>query len=503
MSSSYIATLFVIIPLSTAFLVSLLSRFSKQNLISALSVFSCGLLLFISSVAFNAVNSAVNNTLVYNIGGWAAPFGICLVLDGLSAFMLVIINLIAFFASVYNLGYMRGKEDIGKFNTLFFMLLAGMNGVAVTGDLFNLFVFLEVASIASYALVSFNDGAEELEASFKYAIMGSVGSCFIFIGIAFLYSFTSTLNMADMSRVLASKSGLFVVPFVSVLFLMGFGVKSALAPFHSWLPDAHSSSPASISAMLSGVLIKTLGIYSIARIFFNVFTVGHDFLSVFMILGVVSMVVSAFLALPQWNMKRLFAYSSIGQIGYIALGLGLATPLGIIGAILHIFQHSVGKSLLFLTAGSVDRAAGTRDLREMSGLKEKMPVTAAASMVASMSISGVPPFGGFFSKLIILVACVQKGYYFYAFLAVISSILTLAALAKVQRFAFFGELKEKLKNIKESPASMCFSMIGLSVICLLGGLLLLPYFRPFVVNAASVLVSGEKYSGFVLGAALK
>lgn len=503
MNSAGIATLFVIIPLSTAFLTSLLGKFLKQRFVCAVSVFSCGLLLFVSLCGLNVLSKSPNSILVYKIGGWAIPFGICLVIDGLSIFILVMINLIAFFVSIYNIGYMRENEDAPKFNTLFFMLLAGMNGVAITGDLFNMFVFLEVASIASYALVSFYGGAEELEASFKYAIMSSIGSCFIFIGIAFLYSFTSTLNMADMSRVLALKQGLFVVPFVATLFLMGFGLKAALAPFHSWLPDAHSSAPASISAMFSGVLIKTLGIYAIVRIFFNIFTVTHELLMALMALGVVSMIISAFLALPQWNMKRLFAYSSIGQVGLIALGLGLGTPLGIFGAILHIFQHSIGKSLLFLTAGSVEHSVHTRDLREMSGLKEKMPQTANASMAASMSVSGVPPFGGFFSKLIILIACVQKGLYFYAFIAVVSFILTLAALAKVQRFAFFGELKEKFSNVKEAPFSMRFSMVCLAVFCLFGGLLLLPYFKPFIANAAEVLSEGTRYSSLVLEAALK
>ena len=171
-----------------------------------------------------------------------------------------------------------------------------MNGLIVTGDLFNLFVFLEVASIASYALVAFGTEAEELEASFKYAVMGSVASAFIFLGIAFLYGFTSTLNMADMAQVLSSKPGTGLVPFVSVLFLMGFGLKAALVPFHAWLPDAHPSAPASISAMLSGVLIKTLGVYALVRVFFNVIGINSTYLSVFRFLGGLSMLVAVLTA---------------------------------------------------------------------------------------------------------------------------------------------------------------------------------------------------------------
>ena len=187
-------------------------------------------------------------------------------------------------------------------------MLAGMHGVIMTGDLFNLFVFLEIASIASYALVAFGTEAEELEASFKYAIMGSVASSFILLAIALTYGYTSTLNLADISLVLSQKGGGFLITFVSVLFLVGFGLKAALVPFHAWLPDAHPSAPAPISAMLSGVLIKTLGIYAIIRIFFNVFGTAHTpILSILMFLGVLSMLVGVILALSQWDFKRLLA----------------------------------------------------------------------------------------------------------------------------------------------------------------------------------------------------
>jgi len=480
-----------------------MAKLVKRGFIYTLSILSAGLLLFSSFYALNILSKTAGNLLVYKIGGWGPPFGICLVLDGLSVFMLIIVNLAAFFISIYNVGYTDKDDDAPKFLTLFFMMVTGLNGVVITGDLFNMFVFLEVASIASYALVCYREGAEELEAAFKYAIMGSVGSAFIFIGIAFLYGFTSTLNMADMSRVLAAKQGIFVVPFVSVLFIMGFGLKAALAPFHAWLPDAHTSAPASISAMFSGVLIKTLGIYALARILFTIIGTTQALLSALMALGAISILAAGVLSVSQWNMKRLFAYSSIEQVGLIALGLGLATPLGILGAIFHIFQHSVAKSLLFLTAGSVDNSAHTRDLREMSGLKEKMPVTAAGSLAASMSLSGIPPLGGFFSKLIIILACIEKGCYFYALAAVAGSVLTLTAMAKVQRFAFFGELKGKFKNIKESPFAMQVSIVCLTGICVFGGLLLLPQLRPFVSNAADVLLQGVKYSGLVLEAAAK
>nr|MBU1327540.1 NADH/ubiquinone/plastoquinone (complex I) [Candidatus Omnitrophota bacterium] len=502
MNNITIIPLFVIIPLAAAFLTSLVGKFIKRS--SETIIFISSLALFAFSLyARFLLNSAAGKIMVYKIGGWMPPFGICMVLDGLSCFMLITVNLIAFFVAVYSLSYMEQYTDKPKFFTLFSLMVCGMNGLIITGDLFNLFVFLEIASIASYALVAFGTEAEELEASFKYAIMGSVASAFIFIGIAFLYSFASTLNMADMARVLSNKQNEWVIPFVGVLFLMGFGLKSALVPFHAWLPDAHPAAPASISAMLSGVLIKTLGVYSLIRIFFNIIGATQGYLAVLMFLGAISMIAGVVLALSQWDFKRLLAYHSISQIGYVILGIGLGTPLGILGGLFHLFNHSVFKSLLFLNSGAVDYATGTRDLKETGGLGKLMPVTAKTNLVASMSIAGIPPFNGFFSKAIIIIACLEKGNFGYAICAVIGSILTLASFMKVQKFAFLGEIKDKFKNIKEVPFTMLFPMVCLAVICIFGGLMLIPSFRFFLDDAVAVILKGTSYASVVLEAAAK
>lgn len=493
---------FVIIPLLTAFLISLLGRSIRRFSSIAICV-SSALLLSLSLYCRLSSQFAAARALVYEIGGWVAPFGICLVLDGLSMFMLITVNLVAFFVAVYSLSYMEQYTDKPKFFTLFSLMLAGMNGLVVTGDLFNLFVFLEIASIASYALVAFGTEAEELEASFKYAIMGSVASAFIFIGIAFIYAFTSTLNMADIARVISFKQNTYLIPFVGALFLMGFGLKAALVPFHAWLPDAHPSAPASISAMLSGVLIKALGVYSLVRIFFNVIGSTQAYLSVLRFLGALSLVVAVILALSQWDLKRLLAYHSISQIGYVVLGIGLGTPLGILGGLFHLFNHSVFKSLLFLNSGAVDYSAGTRDLKTTQGLAKVMPVTYKTSLIASMSIAGIPPFNGFFSKLLIIIACIQKGYLGYAACAVAGSVLTLASFMKVQKYAFLGELKEGFKKVKEAPFTMKFAMVSLAVICVFGGLMLLAPFNAFLNDAVAVLLRGTSYSDIILEKAAK
>ena len=318
---------FVAVPLAAAFVNSLLGK-RIQWLPDLFGSLTPLILLGLSLAAVQAVR--IDSVLVYQVGGWKLPIGITMVMDGLTSFMLVTVNMVVFAIAVYARDYMERYTSKEMFYTLFLLMLAGMNGVIVSGDLFNLFVFLEIAAMASYALVAFGTERHELEAAFKYAVMGTVGSLFILLGIAFLYSVTSTLNMADMGQMLAKQRDHNLILMVSVLFLMGFGLKAALVPFHAWLPDAHPSAPAPISAMLSGVLIKSLGIYALSRIFFNVIGLTPAVSSILMFLGTLSMVVGILLATGQRDLKRLLAYSSISQIGYVVLGIGMGTPLGIL-----------------------------------------------------------------------------------------------------------------------------------------------------------------------------
>ena len=494
--ASNIIPLFVAVPLAGAFLISLLGKRIKR-LPDALGVLVALVLCGLSLYSIRLLN--IHGILTYSIGSWKPPIGIGMVLDGLTVFMLVTVNLVAFSIAVYSVNYMEKFTAKWKFYTLFFLMLGGMNGVIVTGDMFNLFVFLEIAAIASYALVAFGTERHELEAAFKYAIMGTVGSLFILLGIAFLYGYTSTLNMADMGAILAQKEIGSLTVMVSVMFLMGFGLKAALVPFHAWLPDAHPSAPAPISAMLSGVLIKSLGVYALCRIFYNVIGISPAISSILLFLGTLSMVIGGLLAIGQWDFKRLLAYSSISQIGYIILGIGLGTPLGILGGLFHLFNHSIFKSLLFLNSGAVEYATGTRDLQKMGGLNKKMPLTATTSLIGSMSIAGIPPFNGFWSKLLIIIAAVEAGRLGYAFWAVLVSILTLAMYMKVMKYAFFGNLKVNLIKIKEAPILMKLSMASLALICLVGGALLLSGVQEvFLQRAQKVLLEGTGYSTIVL-----
>jgi multicomponent Na+:H+ antiporter subunit D len=283
-----------------------------------------------------------------------------------------------------------------------------------------------------------------------------------------------------------------VVGFCSALFIMGFGLKAALMPFHAWLPDAHPSAPAPISAMLSGLLIKVSGVYALTRIFFNVFGLTPALSTVLMYLATLSMVAAAFLALGQKDIKRMLAYSSISQVGYIVLGLGLGTPLGIAGGLFHLINHALAKGLLFLNSGSIQQATGTRNLDEMGGLAKRMPVTAAANLVGSLAIVGVPPLNGFWSKLIIIIALVQAGHVGFAVVAVLASVLTLWYYLLVQRKAFFGKLDERWKDVKEAPFWMLASNVILALLCIGIGIFFSLTIKTWIRPAADALVQGVR-----------
>ncbi len=490
-----IIPLFIAIPLGAAFVLVLLGKV-KETVSDVLINLVTICLTILSFVLIPLLRD--NGVFVYTMGRWLPPKGINLVLDGLSLLMLIVINSVAFFATLYSVSYMKRFTSKSKFYSLFALMLAGMNGVVLTGDFFNLFVFLEIASIASYALVAFGVEAEELEAAFKYMVMSSIASILILFSIGLLYGITGSLNMADIGGIIQGKK-CFCLSLSLVLFLAGFGLKAAIIPFHAWLPDAHPSAPAPISAMLSGVLIKALGIYTIMRVFFNVYGVTTQLSWTFMILGIISMVGGGVLALRQTDFKRLLAYSSISQIGYILIGLGCGNYWGLLGALFHLFNHATFKSLLFLNSGAVEYSTGTRKLNEMGGLSKVMPVTGATSTIASLSISGIPPFNGFWSKLFIIIGLVQAGRFTLTVLTILVSVLTLAYYLKVQRSAFFGTLKEKWTKIKEVPKVMCASMIILAIICIGTGIFFYPLLKVILEPAVAVLQEGTRYSILILG----
>lgn len=504
--------LFVVVPLAGAFLIMILGRFfSEINKYLA----SLILLILVIFSIYSLVTTGKNLSL-YKVGGWEPvnriPIGIYMVMDGFTVIVLCIINIIGFLSAVYSISYIKRYTAENYFYSLFCLMVAGMNGVVLSGDLFNIFVFLEISVISAYALVAFGVEKNELEASFKYQVLGGIASFLILFGIGFIYWKTKTLNIADIKQAFTSGYDKTFYVFVQILILSGFGLKAAIIPFHAWLPDAHSSAPSPISAMLSGVLIKAVGIYVIIRLFFNMFVISEGIAMLITTLGTLSMVIGVFLAIGQWDIKRLLAYHSISQMGYVVMSAGIgmillsrgAKPevasLAIAGSIFHLVNHAAFKGLLFLNAGAIEYTIGTRDLKEMGGLSKLMPATASTSFIASMSISGIPPFNGFFSKLIIIIAAVMARFYLLAALAVLVSIITLASFLKFQRYAFYNKAdNNKKRNIKEVPFPMIFSMVVLSLLCVFLSLLAIPEIRDtFLTPAVDILTDPVKYSTSIL-----
>lgn len=505
--------LLVAIPLAGAFLTMIVGRF----ITGIPRYMALATLLTTTFISFSLLIAGGGSESVYIAGGWepvnGVPIGIHLIHDGFSALVLCIISLIGLLSVVYSISYMAKYTSENYFYALFCLMIAGMNGVVLSGDIFNIFVFLEISSISSYALVAFGVEKNELEATLKYQVLGALASFMILFAITFIYWSAKTLNIADIRAVFSTGERGSHYILIQVLLLSGFGLKAAIIPFHAWLPDAHSSAPSPISAMLSGVLIKAVGIYVIIRLFFNMFVVTEGMALLITTLGALSMAAGVFLAIGQWDIKRLLAYHSISQMGYVVMSAGIGmilmargirqevAALAITGGIFHMVNHAAFKGLLFLNAGAIEYSTGTRDLHEMGGLAKPMPVTSATSFAASLSISGIPPFNGFFSKLIIIVAAVMGRFYLLAALAALVSIITLASFMKFQRYAFYNrETGSITKEIKEVPVPMLISMITLAVVCLLLSLLALPGVRDSVLTPATdILMDQMKYSSQITG----
>ncbi len=410
--------------------------------------------------------------------------------DGLSVLFLLVIGTVGFFCAIYSVDYIGHYGGRAKFYALLMLLIFGLNGVVLVRDLFSLYLFLEVASISSYVLVAYNLEYDGIESALKYLLLSAVATGLILIALALVYAATGTLAFGELRTALAAGRTPLAL-FAAALFLAGFGLKAAVVPFHAWLPDAHPSAPAPISAMLSGVVIKVAGIYALARLFFGVFAAPPTVLKAFLVLGVASMAAGAILAYFQTDMKRMLAYSSISQIGYILIGLGLGNWLGVVGALFHVVNHALFKSLLFLNSGAVQFRTGTRDIRELGGLENRMRVTSATSTFGTLSIAGIPPFNGFWSKLFIVLGALAARNYVVAALTIAFSVFTLGYFLLLQRRVFFGKLNERWAELKEAPAAMSFAVICLAAGCLLVGVFFSPVVRGVIEPAARTLLGGN------------
>ena len=398
---------------------------------------------------------------------WGIFFGFKLSPDNLSLIMLFTIGLTALVSLLTAAGTLQSEKQRFNFVNLLLIALAGMNTIVLVSDLFSLYLFVEVTALALFILIALDKGKAAIEGTFKYLILSAVAGVFMLTAIAF---FLLTCGGVSFNALGAADGGNFFFKLALGLFLCGLLIKSGLVPFHGWLPDAYSSAPASVSVLLAGIVTKISGVYVLLRLYGQVFTVSASLQNTLLTLGGVSIVVGACAALTQDDFKRMLAFSSISQIGYIVLGLGCGTPLGFAGAVFHFFNHAIFKSLLFVNAASLEKQAGTTDMNRLGSFGAKMPLTGLTSLIGLLSTAGVPPLAGFWSKLVIVVALFNAGRFGWASCALLASVLTLAYFLSFERRVFFGKMEPPTAKITKTPGPIAFAEILLAALTLVGGL---------------------------------
>lgn len=416
---------------------------------------------------------------------WILNQAFALQVDGLSMVALLSIGLVGLVTVVFSINYPIDDDRRPGYYALILLAVTGMNGLVMATDLFSLYVFLEIVSVASFILIAFQYDDFGIEGSFKYMMLSAVATIFLLVAIALLFALTGGISFSELGAVAKGGGPVVTISFAFIFFALA--LKAGMIPFHGWLPDAYTSAPAPVSILLAGIVTKIAGVYTMIRIIMAVFGLNPAFLTLLMVIGAVSTVLGAFFALGQKDFKRMLAYSSISQIGYIMMGFATGTTLGLIGAVFHFFNHAVFKSLLFINAGSVEAATNTRNFDELGGLTEKMPVTGVTSIIGLLSTAGIPPLAGFWSKLIIIVALWNAGFEFFAFVAVFASVVTLAYLLSLQRHVFFGKIREGLEGIKEVSPVLYWPAIFMAAITVLGGILI-PFFYDKLLNPINSLL---------------
>ena len=465
------AILIGVFPLLSAFLIFAIGQWKKAACYP-LVVVALSLSVFSSIVTLIRVINT--GTIHYYLGNWDPPWGIEYVIDHLSAFMLVIISFTSLFSAIYAKKTVE-QELPGKivyFYTCFLLLIAGLLGISSTGDMFNLYVFIELTALSCYALISVGEDKASF-ASFRYVIMGTIGACFYLLGVGYLYLMTGSLNMGDLSALLPPLYANRAVQAAFVFCLIGFGIKIALFPLHSWQPDAYTYAPSAVSVIISTAMAKA-SIYALIRIIFSVFTV--DFITTFAPIfdivcwvSVAAMIFGSIYAIRQSNLKKMLAYSSISNVGYIVLGIGLSisTSLGLTPALMHILNHAVMKGCMFMAACSFIYKAGLRDIKDFTGLGRRMPYTTFAFILSALAMIGMPPSAGFVSKWYLILAALEAGKYIFVAVIFFSTLLMIVYFWRVIEIMYIrvedGELSEVRTD--EAPMSMLVPTSILAFLC--------------------------------------
>ncbi|HDP70621.1 MAG TPA: monovalent cation/H+ antiporter subunit D family protein [Actinobacteria bacterium] len=496
--SQHCPVLMTITLLVGAALTPIVSRFRKKlsflwaMFISLLSFFFC------SCATWRLYSEG---PISYWLSGWEPPYGIEVRFDYVSTitFLMTGLGVLIIFYSRKYIEHEINEDKFSLYYTLVLLLLCGMVGFSVTGDMFNLYVFLEILSLSGYALIAITEEKLNAMASFKYLVMGAISSLSILAGIALLYNVTGTLNMADMALRLQQFPPILTSYVALVLFVVGFSVKAAMFPVHIWLPDAHALAPSPVSALLSGLVIK-VGIVGMIRILYTVYRLGGNinFIPVTNFMGwlaAITILIGAFFAFFQDDIKMIFAYSSISNIGYIVMGISLVSftqpekgYLGMVGGLIHIFNHAIIKSTLFLCAGALIYKTGFRKLSDLRGMGKKMPITCGALTIASISIAGIPPTSGFICKWYIILGAIEFGKWYFAAALLIGTLLVFAYYIKIVNAIFFREPNEPITKVDEAPMSMLIPIVLLAIGCLVLGVF--AYLPLAVIRPAAATILG-------------
>jgi multicomponent Na+:H+ antiporter subunit D len=440
MISDQFPALIIVFPLITAFFINIVGWWWKRPCfymsMLALSV------SFISAIGI--LNTVINSgTIHYRLGGWEPPWGIEYVVDHLNAFILVIVSFIGLLVGIYSKRDIEKEmpQKIPQFYTVYTLLVMGLLGMTVTGDAFNLYVLLEITSLASYALIAMGEDGAPL-ASFNYVIMGTIGACFYLLGVGYLYIVTGSLNMADLSQLLPNLYHSKAVLVAFAFLMVGVAIKMAFFPLHGWLPDAYTHAPSTVSAFVAGTMTK-VGAYVMIRVMFTIFKpyFSIEMLPATAILGWVAtaaMIYGTVLAIAQKDLKRMLCYIIIAEVGYIVMGVSVGNRMGFTGAVLHIMNDAIMMACLFLVVGAVYYKTGARTIDGYKALFKKMPLTAGSFAIGALSVIGIPPTCGFFSKWYLVLGAINAQQWLFAVALLVSSLLSAVVFFRVLQNIFFA-----------------------------------------------------------------
>lgn len=471
--SDHLPILVVLIPFFAAPLIVLFGRRALAwpiAFIATLASFIVALQMLLKTIK--------GDILSYHLGGWAPPLGIEYRIDAANAFVLLLVTGIAVMVLPYAISSVKSeipKRHHTLFYAMFMLCLTGLLGVVATGDAFNVFVFLEISSLSTYVLIAM--GAERdkraLTASYDYLIMGTIGATFFVIGLGFLYMATGTLNMADMAERLVDQGGNRTVQAAFAFIVVGMGLKLAIYPLHLWLPNAYTYAPSAVTVFLAATATK-VAIYVLLRFMFSIFQPAFLFEVntleyIILPFAVVAMFAASFIAIFQTDFKRLLAYSSIAQIGYMLLGVAMLTPTGLSATMVHLFNHGITKATLFMAVGAYVLRSGSAFLSNIEGMGKVMPWTSGAVVIGGLSLIGVPGTAGFISKWVLVQAALEKGWWPVALLIVASSLLAVIYVWKVIEVLYMKPASSGATR-SEAPLSMLVPLWIMAGSCIYFGL---------------------------------